>query len=518
MPTKAVIYARYSSHNQREESIEGQLRECNAYADRHDFVVVGEYCDRALSGRTDKRPEFQRLLRDSAKGRFEAVIMYSMDRFSRNRYDSAMYKARFRRNGVKLYYVTQQIPDTPEGIIFESVMEGYAEYYSVNLARNIKRGLKENALHAKVIGRPCLGYKAGPDQQYEIDPVGAQAVREIFDLYASGLPMSKVIKAINDKGYRTANGAAFGKNSLYTILRNKKYTGTYVYDDVVIEDAIPPIVSKELYDKVQAKLEHNRVCKARAKAKEEYLLTTKLFCGQCGSPMIGDSGTSHTGTTYRYYKCNHNKRKRVCDMGAVRKEWIEELVVKTTVERVLVEDTIDMIAKRTVEIAEKSARENSLLTSLLQQQKDVQRRMDNLITAIEQGIITQTTKERLEKLEEENRSLESRIIREEMKRPSLTEDHVKYWLESFRFGNIKDDEYRRRIIDTLVNSVFVYNNNNSNKRIVITYNISGANKDVLLSSDIDSIAPSLRKSKRTSVFCCVKTSSLKNAPNHLLIK
>lgn len=219
--------------------------------------------------------------------------------------------------------------------------------------------------------------------------------------------------------------------------------------------------------------------------------------------MIGDSGTSHTGATHRYYKCNHRKRQRVCDMGAVRKDPIEELVVKTTVERVLTPENIDRIAQSAVEIAAKEAAESEVLAALKQKHKEVSKRIANLMEAIEQGIITSTTKERLEILEQEQRDLDLQIIKEEMDRPTLTVERVKYWLESFRFGNIDSLDYKRKIIDTLVNSVFVYENDGGGKRIVITYNISGSKADVLLSSDIEAIAPvfyGIRVSD--SIFCC----------------
>ena len=231
---KAVIYARYSSHNQREESIEGQIRECQAYAERNGFIIIGEYIDRALSGKTDNRADFQRMIRDSEKGHFQAVIMYTLDRFARNRYDSAMYKARLKRNGIKVYYAKQYIPDEPEGIILESVLEGYAEYYSENLSRNIKRGMMENALACKVTGgTTLLGYTIGQDKTYVIDPAGAKIVKEIFQLYADGHSAKEVIDHCNKQGYRTARNTQFNKNSLRTILTNEKYIGVYRYGEVV---------------------------------------------------------------------------------------------------------------------------------------------------------------------------------------------------------------------------------------------------------------------------------------------
>ena len=270
-----VIYARYSSQGQREESIEGQLRECKAFAERNGWNVVGEYIDRALSGKTDKRDDFQRMIKDSEKGHFRGVLMYTLDRFARNRYDSAMYKARLKKNGVRVFYAKQSIPDGPEGIILESVLEGYAEYYSENLSRNVRRGMMENALQCKTTGGLCLGYQKAKDGTLEIEPIGAKVVQEIFQLYADGTSATQVIAYCNEKGYKTARGKDFTRNSLHTILRNRKYIGIYEYEDVCVEGGIPAIISEELFDCVQARLKHNYSARAKAKATTDYLLTGK---------------------------------------------------------------------------------------------------------------------------------------------------------------------------------------------------------------------------------------------------
>ena len=222
--------------------------------------------------------------------------MYTLDRFARNRYDSAIYKAKLKKNGVRVYYAKQPMPDTPEGIILESVLEGYAEYYSENLARNIKRGIRENALQGLATGGAnlLLGYTVGEDRKYAVDPVGAKIVQEIFQLYADGMSATQIINYCNEQGYKTARGNAFNKNSLKTILRNEKYIGTYKLMDIVIPDGMPAIIDKVLFEKVQAMLKHNGKARAKAKAHENYLLTTKLLCGHCGSPMVGESGTSKT--------------------------------------------------------------------------------------------------------------------------------------------------------------------------------------------------------------------------------
>lgn len=455
------------------------------------MTIIGEYCDRAISGKTDNRPNFQRLIKDSEKGQFEAVIMYTLDRFARNRYDSAIYKAKLKKNGVKVYYAKQPMPDTPEGIILESVLEGYAEYYSENLSRNIKRGLKENALQCLAVGGAGmpLGYTVGEDRKYKIDPVGAKIVQEIFQMYADGMSATQIINECNRRGYKTSRGNAFNKNSLRTMLKNDRYIGVYRFADVVVEDGVPPIISRELFEKVQATLRHNYSARARNKAKDDYLLTTKLFCGHCGSSMVGESGTSRSGKLHHYYKCIDRKRNHKCKKAVEKKDWIEELVVRFTVQNVLNDETIERIARKTMEIIEKESADTSYLNGLQNELKDIKKKIKNLMNAIEQGIITPTTKERMDELEAEKNDLEGKIAREEMKKPLLTKERIIHWLNSFKSGDIDDIEYRRRVVDTLVNSVYVYDDGEKGRRIVFTFNISGQNTATLSCSDIACMAP-----------------------------
>lgn len=497
-----MIYARYSSHSQREESIEGQLRECHEFALKNGMTVINEYCDRALSGKTDNRPNFQRLIKDSEKGHFEAVIMYTLDRFARNRYDSAIYKAKLKKNGVRVYYAKQPMPDTPEGIILESVLEGYAEYYSENLSRNIKRGMKENALQGLTVGGAGmpLGYTVGANKKYKIEPVGAKVVQEIFKMYADGMSTTQIIDECNARGYKTSRGKAFNKNSLRTILKNDKYVGVYRFADVVIEGGMPPIISKELFDKVQTMLRHNFSARARNKAKEDYLLTTKLFCGECNSFMVGESGRSKSGKVYRYYKCANRKRTNRCKKAVEKKDWLEELVVRFTVQNVLTDENIEHIATKTMEIVEKESTDITYLQGLQSQLKEVTKKIQNIMTAIEQGIITSSTKDRIEELEKEKRDLETQIAREEMKKPLLTKERIKYWLYSFKGGNINDIEYKRKVIDTLVNSIYVYDDGDKGRKIVFTFNVSGQNTATLSCSDIEGLTSPKGASPNTLFF------------------
>ncbi len=497
----AVIYARYSSHNQREESIETQLRECHEFAVKNGLTVVGEYCDRALTGKTDKRPSFQRLIRDSEKEHFQAVILYTLDRFARNRYDSAIYKAKLKKHGVRVFYAKQPMPEGPEAIILESVMEGYAEYYSENLSRSIKGGMKENALKCQVNGSSTpLGYKIGENRRYEIEPAAAKIVQEIFQMYADGMSATQIINYCNERGYKTSKGGAFNKNSLRTMLRNEKYIGVYKFADIVVPDGMPVIIDKDLFNKVQNMHSHNLKARAKAKAHEDYLLTAKLFCGHCGSPMVGECGTSKTGKIHHYYKCGNRKNKHNCSKKAERKHWIEDVVVKYTVEHVLTEENIDLIATRAMEIIAKESADTTYLDGLQEELKDISKKICNLMSAIEQGIITPTTKERLEELESLKKDVEGRIAKEEIKKPSLTKEHIVYWLLSFKNGDINDMDYKRRVINTLVNSVYVYDDGDKGRKIVLTFNISGQNTATISSSDSARNAPPLGANPNTLFF------------------
>ncbi|MBS6063998.1 MAG: recombinase family protein [Peptostreptococcaceae bacterium] len=416
--------------------------------------------------------------------------MYTLDRFARNRYDSAIYKAKLKKNGVKIYYAKQPMPDTPEGIILESVLEGYAEYYSENLARSIKRGMKENALKGIYMHAPPLGYVIGKDKKLKIDPVGSKAIIEIFKQYSEGKSMIEIVHWLNEKGYRTSRGNTFNKNSLPQILRNEKYIGVYKYGEVILENEIPSIINKDLFDKVQATFRHNFTSRAKNKAKEDYLLTSKLFCGYCGEPMIGESGTSKTGKIHRYYKCVGRKRKHICNKAVEKKEYLEELVVRCTVNYVLTEDMIEKIAIQTMRFFEQELKDTSLLSGLKSSIKEVDSKIQNILNAMEQGIFTSSTKERLEELEKEKKDLEGQVAKEEMKKPLLTKERIIYWLTSFKNGDIKNIEYQRRIIDTLVNSIFVYDD----EKIVIMFNISGSSNTVTIkSSDIKQSSPPIVK-------------------------
>lgn len=253
----AVIYARYSSHSQREKSIKGQLRECREYADRNGMTVVGSYIDRALFAKTADRPEFQRMIKDSAKGLFEIVLVWKLDRFSRDWYDSAHYKHILKKNGVKVVSAKEHISEGPEDIILESMLEGYAEFYSAELSEKIHRWQKENALKGKNNGGGIpLGYALDKQtQKLIIDPETAPLVVEIFTRYADGETVRSIIEDFNARGLTTRKGKPFSMSSVNALLKNRKYIGEYRYQDVIIPGGVPAIVSEDLFCRVQQRME-----------------------------------------------------------------------------------------------------------------------------------------------------------------------------------------------------------------------------------------------------------------------
>ena len=490
----AVIYARYSSDRQREESIEGQLRECTDYAMKNNLTLLGTYVDRALSARTADRPDFQRMIADSAKGVFDVVLVWKLDRFSRDRYDSAHYKHVLKKNGVRVISIKENISDGPEGIILESMLEGYAEYYSAELAQKIRRGQHDNAMKCMNNGgNTPLGYYVDKATgRLEVNPETAPYVQELFARYADGERLTVLQAEMEERGLRSKRGNAYSVSVLSNLLKNRKYIGEYKYGDVITPDGIPAIIDKELFERVQMRMAANKKAPARAKAEEEYLLTTKLYCGDCGRLMAGESGKGCKGIVYHYYKCSGAKRRLGCKKKAIKKHWIEETVVKLTVSKVLTDEAINRIADAILVMQEQG---DTMTPVLKQQLQQCEAEIRNVMKAIRQGIITETTKECLEDLETQRDSLKASILQLQLERRKFTKEEIVDWISKYKYGNINDLDYRKEIIDTFVNSVFVYDD-----KLVLTYNYKDGTETLtlqeiesVLSSNLTSMCPPKKK-------------------------
>ena len=468
-----VIYARYSSESQRDESIDGQLRECMAFAERQGITILDTYIDRALSAKTDNRPQFQKMIKDSVKRKFDVVIVWKLDRFARNRYDSANYKAILKKNNVKVISATENISNNSEGILLESVLEGMAEYFSAELAEKVSRGMTENALKCKFNGGTVpIGFTVNKDQFYEIDPVKSPWVLEAFKLYGNGKTIKEIVTLLNAKGVTTSKDSKLTINIVTNLLKNRRYIGEYRFGDVVCENGIPQIVPTDLFNKVQDRLKKNTKAAARHKAKDDYLLTTKLFCGKCGAYMAGESGTGRNGTVHRYYKCNTVKYKHTCDKKTVKKDWIENIVIKYIREMMMNDNVIEDIANIVFRNFQK---ENPAVQLLKQRLSETETALNNLLKAIEEGIITSTTKQRMLELEQTRDEINLKLIKAEMKKPTITKEGLILWLKQIQAMNLETKEHKQRLIDIFVNAVYLYDD-----KLVISFNYKEATKTVSL--------------------------------------
>ena len=442
----AVIYARYSSDNQREESIEGQIRECTAYAEKNGITVVKHYIDRALSAKTDNRPDFQQMIKDSEKRLFDIVLVWKLDRFARNRYDSAHYEYQLERNHVKLVSATEPISDSPAGIMVKSMLTGMAEYYSAELSEKVVRGMTENVLKGKYNGGTIpIGFKVDEEKFFQVDPLKAPFVVEAFQRYNDGATMKELMNWLNDSGENH-------------------------FKDIVMPDSIPAIVDKDLFEEVQQKIKKNSRAPARHKAEDDYLLTTKLFCGMCGAMMFGECGTGRNKVVHHYYKCATAKRFKTCKKKTVRKEWLEDLVIAETMKLIQDDAVIDAIVAEVMELQEQ---ENTTLPLLEKQMREVENGIENMLNAIQAGVLTNSTKSRLEKLEAQQKELEVRIAEEKIARPRLSENQVRFWLTRFRKLDPNVKSHRETLINTFVNAVYLYD-----EKVLIAFNYKDGTKTI----------------------------------------
>ncbi len=470
-----AIYARYSSDRQTEQSIEGQLKECYAYAARNNYNIVAEYIDRAISGTTDHRPEFQRMIEDSAHKRFQYVLVYQLDRFARNRYDSATYKAKLKKNGIRVISARENISDDASGVLMEAVLEGMAEYYSVELSQKIRRGMDINAQKCLCTGgNVALGFCVDEQKQFQINADTAPIVKRIFEMYATGSTMAEIIRYLNEQQIKTAYGNEFNKNSIHRILTNKRYIGIYTYRGGEVPDGLPRVIDDGLFDEVQRMIEKKKKAPARAKAVFDYILTTKLFCGHCKAAMTGISGKGSSGIFYQYYQCVTNRRDKSCPKRTARKEYIENLVITET-RKLLTKENVRKIAIEVVNLCEKE-KDTGNLRRLQKLLRENEKATENLLKALDSGQIVDVIAERITLKKKEHAELTYQIHIETERYSAPTFEEVCFFLERFKHGDINDPKYRQALVDTFVSKIWIYDN-----KMTILYNTQDGHSAV----DID---------------------------------
>lgn len=472
---KAVIYARYSSDKQTEQSIEGQLYDCHRYAAANDIQVVHEYIDRAISGRTDERPQFLQMIADSAHGEWEYVLVWKFDRFSRNMYDSAVHKRTLKKNGVRVLSAMENVTPDKNGELMEHILESFADYYVADLSEKTVRGMYQSAMKCESTGHIPYGYKV-VDKKYVIDENERYVPETVFRRYARGDKLTDIAEDLNSRGYRTRKGQKFTRNSFYSMLSNEKYTGTYVYGDIRVEGGMPAMVPVEIFEQVRERLVDNKKRSSKFRAKTDYILSGKLFCGECGEAMTGFSGVGRNGVVHYYYRCNGVQKKNGCHKHHEKKEQIE-----TEVCRIAKQAFEGMDKRRTAEelhelyiqaVAVKS------LPAVEQDIADTHKQISNLTRAIAESGGNKFIYDKLSELTERMQQLEDEHeVTSRMAENVPSVEQLMIMIDDIMNVDINTPEGRKTFIDVMIAKVYAYDD----KLTIIFNDKERTAKDITLS-------------------------------------
>lgn len=479
---QAIVYARYSSEKQDYNSIAAQLRAIHDYAKKHDIAVMREYTDEAESATTDDRPGFLKMIDDVKTGRVKAnlLLVHKLDRFARNRYDSAVYRKILKKAGIRLVAVDQPLDDKPESILLESLLEGLAEYYSRNLAIEVMKGMKENAYQAKFNGGiPPLGFDV-VNGYYAINEEEARVIRLIYSTFRQCRNYRIIQDRLNEQGYRTKAGRPFGKNSIYEILRNPRYAGCYVFNRaptrvdgkrnwharkkeeeiIMIPNAIPAIIPEEEWREVQEILNGRKLKTApRQRSGVIYILTGKAVCGECGAAMVGDSSRIRNGQVKRYYNCNRKLRTKECDNRQISKRILEGYVLGELERHFFAPESKEELVKKLVKLArEKDNREAEEEKELRKELAEVEGKIRSIVTAVESGADWKPFAERMKELLNRKEDLEVRLSAIARPFKTVTEEKVMKYLSSLKLASLASlDEAKKQIlVERYVHEVKVY--------------------------------------------------------------
>lgn len=490
---RVVIYARYSCSNQTEQSIEGQLADCERFAEQCGFQIVGTYIDRALTATTDRRPQFQQMIKDSEKGTFDVIIVWKLDRFARNRYDSAMYKHKLKTNGVRVMSAMENIDDSPEGALMESVLEGFAEYFSRDLSQKVQRGMRETAKKHKITNCLPFGYCKSEQGTYAPDPNTSNAVCKIFDMYVSGIRKSDIAEWLNSNGYKTAFGNKFTVSSITPLIKNTRYIGKYYYAGDEYIDETQRIVTDDMFYKAQKKAAENQHG-GSCKAMERYLLSKKLYCGYCQNKMLGECGKSKQGVAYHYYACMGRKKKHICTHKNARKHDIENYVMNSVYNLFNDEYAIDKILEMADNYQHNNSENINEIKELEYRISETNKKISNLLSAIEAGIFTATTKDRLQELEKIQQRLKQELIYKQKNTIKFSKNTLRQVLKNLDLSKEANKPEKQTLVDQLIHRIYLWED-----KILIIFNFSilmGLNPDID-DADITAILKQISEPKNT---------------------
>lgn len=472
---RVVAYCRYSSDNQREESIDAQVRAINEFCLKEGHQLIKTYIDEAISATsTDNREEFNLMIDDSKKRLYDAVVVHKLDRFARNRYDSAIAKKRLKDNGAIVLSVMERLDDSPESVILESVLEGMAEYYSKNLSREVKKGLKENALKClHTCGLPPLGFDVNPDKTYKINEREAIIVRKIFNLSVQGYGYSKISEILNDEGLKNKVGKEFRKTSIRDTLLNEKYIGTYSHgkkdangkltnNEIIIKNGMPRIITEEIFTLVQANFSSQNKSYSSPKSKVDYLLTGLVKCKICDGRYSGGyrSKNRNGSISYGYLCINRKNKVQECNCKPIRKELLENFVFETLKEKVFTPQAIEEISFKIFNyLKENTTNSSEIKFSLEKEEKKLKKNLESILDLLLDEKLDKETYEK-KRVEIENKIQHIQVKKYNIKDSSLYLDFDKiksYIIKMSQDFESGDTELLKNVFNTFIDKIEIDN-------------------------------------------------------------
>ena len=534
--SNAVIYPRFSSSGQNEMSIDGQIRVCREYAESQGYNVVGIYPEKARTGTNDSRPAFQKMIKDAASGQFQYIIVYMFDRFARNRHDSILYKEMLKaKYGIKVISATQPISDDEGGEFYEMFLEWNDEKYSKRLSKRIKNGLDTCVENGTFTGsRLPFGYKLidtdrkgkkGTIHKVAIDEEQAEIVRYIFTEYAKGTDKKVIADALNAQGKRI-NGQPFKFRSFEKWLKNAKYTGEYYFGERLCTKTYPAIIDKLTFAQVQERLAENKHLAGANSAVEPYLLTGKLYCGHCSTPMVADGGTSRSGKKHYYYACKKRKKGH-CDKARENKDELEKKVTQQVHDFLSEPKNAEKAAKDTIAYYDKRTGDDglkSIETRIAQAQAQVEDLTNAFIEAksplLRAGI--EKKMQDYETLLSDLQTHKAQILLERGRK--FTVKDILAFVAELLKGDPNDKDYQKQIIDNLVFMVYIYDGEGVKTVGYLDLGVDGNIEKIRLdetnevlerlkgAKGVQTLTPSLHQQKeqvKTCSFCCVARRGFK---------
>jgi hypothetical protein len=420
------------------------------------------------------------MIADSAKGTFNYVIVYMIDRFARNRYYSTMYNFQLMQNDVKLVSATENISESEEGEFYQMFLEWNAEKYSTRLSKRVKEGVTTSVQNGTYTGGRCIfGYKI-KDKHIFVDDRAAAVVQYIFTAYADGLSKKEIAGILNERGERFW-GAPFRGRDFDNMLKNSKYKGVYTIGGRVDDHSYPAIISADLFDKVQRRLSQNKYFAGANSAKLDYLLQGKAYCGHCGASMVADGGTSRNGTQYHYYACSAKKKKHSCNKSNEKKDFLEWYVTEQTVAYLSDAKRVDMIAADVIHYYEERT-DTDELRRVSAERARVQKEIDNAVNLMVSGVspeVVATLDKKIVELSALSNDLSEHLRQIELEQKlRVTKADIKAFIAEYIHGNLHDKDFQKRIIDNLVNAVYVYDD-----KVVIYFNVHDGQETAFIGKD-----------------------------------